>query len=76
MTVEEVVSAINASGLKPEELTLVLSFAAALVNREKLRAAMARTREEQASANQQYETAIQGLQEQFNAIEKALAAQS
>lgn len=76
MTNEQLLAAVNKAIPVEEELTLVLSFAAALVNREKLRAAMARTREEQSATNQQYEAAIQGLQEQFNAIEKALAAQS
>jgi hypothetical protein len=76
MTIDQLLAAINAAGLKPEELTLVLSFAAALVQREKLRASMAKERAAQSVAVQQSEAAIQALQAQFDAIEAQLAAQS
>jgi hypothetical protein len=76
MTTEQLLAAINAAGLTPEELTLVLSFAAALVQREKIRASMAKERAAQSTAVQQSEAAIQALQAQFDAIEAQLAAQS
>lgn len=76
MTQEQLLAAINASGLTAEELTLVLSFAAALVQREKLRAAMAKERASQASATQQSEARIQALQQQFDAVEAQLASQA
>ena len=76
MNEEQLLSAINASGLKPEELTLVLSFAAALVNREKLRAAMAKEKAAQLAGVQESESRLQALQAQFDAIEAQLAAQS
>ena len=76
MTQEELLHAINASGLTPDELSLVLSFAAALVQREKLKAAMAKERAAQATAHQQSEAALQALQQQIDSIEAALAAQA
>lgn len=76
MTADELLAAINASGLTADELTLVLSFAAALVQREKLRAAMAKERQAQAAAHQESETKVQALQAAFDAIEAQLAQQA
>jgi hypothetical protein len=76
MNADELLKAINDAGLTAPELTLVLSFAAALVNREKLRASMAKERAAQSTAVQASEAAIQALQAQFDAIEAQLAAQS
>ena len=76
MTQEELLAAINASGLKPDELATVLKFASALVNREALRAAMLKERTQQAADMQASEARLQALQQQFDAIDAALAAQS
>lgn len=76
MTQDELLKAINDAGLTAPQLTMVLSFAAALVTREQLRAAMAKERQNQSTAVQQSEAAIQALQAQFDAIEAQLAAQS
>ena len=50
MTQEELLQAINASGLTPEQLATVLKFASALVQREALRAAMLKERTSQSAA--------------------------
>ena len=76
MTAEQLLSAINAAGLQPADLTLVLRFAKFLVDREMLRAAMAAERGAQTAGVQASETRLQGLQAQFDAIDAALAAQS
>lgn len=76
MTQDELLKSINDAGLTAPQLTLVLSFAAALVTREQLRAAMAKERNSQSAAVQASEAAIQQLQAQFDAIEAQLAAQS
>ncbi len=76
MTQEQLLEAINAAGLTAEELTLVLSFAAALVQREKLRAAMAKERQAQAESVQASEAKLQALQAQFDAVNAALAQQA
>lgn len=76
MTIEQLLAAINAAKLTPDELTLVLSFAAALVQREKLRAAMLRERTEQATAVQASEAKLQALQAAFDAIDAQLASQA
>jgi hypothetical protein len=76
MTAEELLAAINASGLTPEQLATVLKFASALVNREALRAAMLKERTAQAAALQASEAALQALQVQFDAIDAQLAAQT
>jgi hypothetical protein len=76
MTQEQLLAAINASGLTADELTLVLSFAAALVSREKIRAAMAKERSAQSLAHNESEAKVQALQAQFDAIETQLAAQA
>ena len=76
MTQEQLLEAIINSGLTAEELTLVLSFAAALVQREKLKSAMANVRQKQNVAHQESEATLQALQGQIDAIEAQLAAQS
>lgn len=76
MTQEQLLAAINAAGLTAEDLTLVLSFSAALVQREKTRAAMAKERAVQAAAHQESESKIQALQAAFDAIDAQLAAQA
>lgn len=76
MTQDELLQAINASGLTPDELALVLRFAGALVKRENLKSAMAKVKAAQADAAQQAEAQLQALQEQINAIEAQLAAQA
>lgn len=76
MTQEQLLDAINASGLKPEELATVLKFAGALVQRETLRAAMDKERTAQAAAIQASEAQLQALQAQYDAVNAALAAQA
>lgn len=76
MTQEELLQAINASGLTAAELTLVLSFAAALVQREKLRGAMDKERAAQGEAVQASEAKLQSLQAQFDAVNAQIAAQA
>lgn len=76
MTAEDIVKAINDTGMTTDELTLVLRFAAALVTREKLRAAMAKERIAQAACVQESESRLQALEAQFDAVEAQLAAQS
>lgn len=76
MTADELLAAINASGLTPVQLATVLKFASALVERETLRAAMLRERNEQAAAHQESEARLQALQQQFDAIDAQLAAQA
>lgn len=76
MTADELLAAINASGLTPAQLATVLKFASALVERETLRAAMLRERNEQAAAHQESEARLQALQQQFDAIDAQLAAQA
>ena len=76
MTQEELLQAINASGLTPEQLATVLKFASALVQREALRAAMLKERTSQSAAVQASETKLQELQAQFDAIDQQLASQA
>ncbi len=76
MTQDELLQAINESGLKPDQLALVLRFAAALVQREQLKSAMANVRQKQNVAHQESEATLQALQGQIDAIEAQLAAQS
>ena len=76
MTQEELLAAINASALTPEQLATVLKFASALVQRETLRAAMLKERTNQAAAHQESEARLQALQAQFDAIDAQLAAQA
>ena len=76
MTQDELLQAINASGLSPEQLGTVLKFAGALVNREALRAAMLKERNAQTAATMASEARLQELQPQFDAIDAQLAAQA
>lgn len=76
MTQEQLLAAINASGLTPEQLATVLKFASALVQRETLRAAMLKERTAQSEAVQASEAKLQALQEQFDAIDQQLASQA
>ena len=76
MTQEELLQAINASGLTPEQLATVLKFASALVQREALRAAMLKERTSQSAAVQASEAKLQELQAQFDAIDQQLASQA
>lgn len=76
MTQEQLLDAINASGLTPEQLATVLKFASALVSREALRAAMLKERTAQSAAIQASEAQLQALQAQFDAIDAQLAAQA
>lgn len=74
LTTEQVTAAVNKAGLTEEDLTIVLSFAYALVQREKVRAAMTGARMAQATAIQESEAKLQELQAQFDAIEATLAS--
>lgn len=76
MTQDELLQAINDSGLTAADLTLVLRFAAALVKREQLKSGMAKVRTAQAEAHQEAEAMLQSLQAQIDAIEAQLAAQA
>ena len=76
MTQEELLQAINDSGLDAAELTLVLSFAAALVQREMLRGAMDAERAAQVVAVQASEAKLQALQAQVDAVDAQIAAQA
>ena len=76
MTQEELLKAINDSGLDSAGLTTVLKFAGALVQREALRAAMLKERTAQAASVQASEAKLQALQQQFDAIDAQLAAQA
>lgn len=76
MTQDELLASINASGLTAEQLATVLKFAAALVQRETLRAAMLKERTAQAVAQNESEAKLQALQAQFDAIDAQLAAQA
>ena len=70
MTADELLKSINSAGLTPAELVTVLSASAALVKREKLRAAIEKTRLEAQTVAQQYETTAQALQAEFDAANK------
>jgi hypothetical protein len=76
MTQDELLQAINDAGLTASELTLVLSFAAALAQREKLRGAMDKERAAQSEAVQASEAKLQALQAQFDAANAQIAAQA
>ena len=75
MTQEELLAAINAAGLTANQLAMVLQYAAALVEREALKSAMAKVRTEQTAASLKAEQELQALQAQIDAIDAALAAQ-
>lgn len=72
VTVDELLQAINAAGLTAAELVTVLGASAALVNREKIRAAIAAKRLEAQAAAAAYETEIQQLEAAFAAADKAI----
>ena len=76
MTQDELLQAINESGLDAAGLTTVLKYAGALVQRETLRSGMERVRTEQAQAHQEAEAKLQALQQQIDAIGAQLAAQA
>ena len=76
MTQDELLQAINDAGLTAAELTLVLSFAAALVKRDMLRGAMDAERAAQVVAHNESEAKIQALQAQFDAVNAQIAAQA
>lgn len=76
MTQDELLQAINASGLSANGLATVLKFAGALVERESLKSGMAKVRQAQAEAHQQSEAELQALQQKIDAIEAQLAAQA
>lgn len=76
MTQDELLKAVNASGLSPDQLGKVLKFADVLVNREALKSGMAKVRTAQAEAHQEAEAMLQSLQAQIDAIEAQLAAQA
>lgn len=76
LTAQDVADAANAAHLTKTDLVQVLSFAAGLVTREKLRAMIMRKRAEQTAGVQASEAEIQVLQAQFDAVEAQLAAQS
>lgn len=75
MTQDELLAAINAAGLTANQLAMVLQYAAALVEREALKSAMAKVRTEQTAASLKAEQELQALQAQIDAIDAALAAQ-
>jgi hypothetical protein len=72
VTVDELLQAINAAGLTAQELVTVLGASAALVNREKIRAAIAAKRLEAQAAAQAFEAEIQALEAAFAAADKAV----
>lgn len=74
MTDQQILDAIRSSGLTAEQLQLVLSYAAKLVQREVTRAKIAGARTAQSAATQQAEAAIQALEAEFVAIDVELAA--
>jgi hypothetical protein len=74
MTDQQILDAIRASNLTAEQLQLVLSYAAKLVQREVTRAKIAGARAAQSTATQQAEQAIQTLEAEFAAIDAELAA--
>jgi len=76
MTQDELLQAINESGLDAAGLTTVLKYAGVLVNREALKSGMAKVRAAQAEAHQSAEAQLQALQQQIDAIEAQLAAQA
>lgn len=72
LTTEQVTAAVNKAGLTEEDLTIVLRYSKALVEREALKSAQGKAREEQASAVQAAEAKIQELQSQIEMIEAQL----
>ncbi len=76
MTQDELLQAINASGLSASGLATVLKLAGALVERESLKAGMAKVQAMRAEMHQQAEAELQALQQKIDAIEAQLAAQA
>lgn len=76
MTQDELLQAINKSGVTPDELTMALEYVGALVTRERLKSAMDGVRAAQNEAHQQAEAKLQELQQQIDAITAALAQQA
>lgn len=72
MTVEELVGAINASGITKEQLTVALALVSPLVTRERLRAEEAAIRTAAAKATADAEAAAQAKHAEFVAAELAL----
>jgi CO/xanthine dehydrogenase Mo-binding subunit len=72
MTAEELLGAINASGLTAQTLGTVLGAAGLLVQREQIRAQIAKKRLEAQAAAQAFEAEIQALEAAFQAADAAL----
>ncbi len=72
MTADELLTAINASGLTSQTLATVLGAAGLLVQREQIRAQIAKKRVEAQQAAAAFEAEIQALEAQFNAADAAL----
>ncbi len=72
MTQERLLQAIIDAELTPEDLTLVLRYSKALVQREALKSAQGKIKEEQAAAISAAESKIQELQAQIERIEAQL----
>lgn len=72
MTAEELLNAINASGLTANSLATVLGAAGLLVQREQIRAQIAKKRIEATQSAAAFEAEIQALELQFNQADSAL----
>jgi hypothetical protein len=70
VTIDGLVKAINDAGITEDELVMVLKSSGVLVTREKLRAAIEKTRLEAQTVAQQYEATAQALQAQFDAANR------
>lgn len=73
MNTEEMLAAINASGISVEQLTRLLAFGGQLVDRETLVAQIQKARTAQQVAHQASETEIQSLLAAKAALEAAMA---
>ena len=73
MTIDELVNAINASGLKAEQLSQLLIFGGQLVERETLGSQIVKARANQSAAHQAAELEIQELLAKKAALEAAMA---
>jgi len=72
VTVDDLLKAINDAQLTAPELVTVLGASAALVTREKARAAIAAKRTEAQKAAEAFEAEIQALEAAFVAADKAV----
>jgi hypothetical protein len=72
MTADQLLQAINASGLTPEKLTVVLGVAGKLVDREAARAEEEAIRAKATVVAQEFETAAQEAHAKFIAANLAL----